>query len=228
MGKPVDLTSGVASSVVDVRKVLLHRNAIASCRIPVQVAPSCEPQDYIILYLRYWSRPPYDDFQAARVARAVLETIEGLDVPWQILIVKSDLRIPAELYAKVMQSLQDLDRPAVDFAWYLQRLGLPRHLEFEAAENFFCRGLLCRALAHLVMDSSLSYSIAIHPNIVRPTKVVIGVSEDSLSDLGTTPSMALMHDFCDYYKSVILDAEECGEAVLDGNQDARPYCVTLQ
>lgn len=67
----------------------------------------------------------------------MLETIEGLDVPWQILIVKSDLRIPAELYAKVMQSLQDLDRPAVDFAWYLQRLGLPRHLEFEAAENFF-------------------------------------------------------------------------------------------
>jgi hypothetical protein len=209
---------------------------------PDPVLLANEVSDYAVIYLRYWGGGIAYPIDLNDAVQSIVETsVKYLSIQ-DTLVIKNDPRAKPELFSMVQDALAAKGFNVVSFADYLSRYGVRSAYQNLPAEYFFSKGLLCRAKAHVVLDSSLGYIVATSPHINRQTDIIVGadmnVLERKFSDAAVdvytaqeknSVSMAIgtIRRYSNQYCEAILNSEVCGRLQLLDNYNNNLFHIRL-
>jgi transposase-like protein len=131
-------------------------------------------KNYAVVYLRYFGSGVYK-FSFEEIIQCFADTTSRYVATNTTLVIKNDKRADPLLFPRICKVLAERGYPVIGFDDYLVQHGVDKAYQFLPVEYFLARGLLCQAVSHVVFDSSLSYIIAIHPNIKVQTDIILGV-----------------------------------------------------
>lgn len=201
-------------AVIDSKKVNEYRKKIAETYDFSALDPTKEPKNYSVFYLRYWGRGAYSSLEHTKIIKIWLSTVLRFLNPNDILIVKNDPRVDEVLYAETLASFIDAGVNVLKFEDYITTVGgNPKMVNLLPVEYFYTNGLLCSANAHFVLDSALSYSLAIQDNIVRPCKIYIGADDVHFDqDVNGTAIENIKYGL-QVYGNGLVDSKEVGKVI---------------
>ncbi len=188
-----------------------------------------ELPDYAVIYLRYWGGGYAYTIDLYDAVQSIVDTSTKYLSVGDTVVVKNDARAKAELFSLVCAALLDKGFNVVPFADYLLKYGIGSAYQNLPVEYFFAKGLLCRAKAHVVLDSSLGYIVASSPYIKRQTNIILGADisfleqkikeyppQDPPSQEKNSISMTIgtIRRYSKQYCEAILNSEACGSLQL--------------
>jgi hypothetical protein len=149
---------------------------LLSENIPLKEAnPALEPENYVVLYLRYWGTGIYESFTTEDIIKGIALTLLKQGVTEETVIIKSDPRVDPAVSELIISGLGKKGFKTLTAEDLLKNCDNDAEMANLPAEVLFNKGYLTKAKTHFVLDSTFGYSIALHPAICRPTKVVFGI-----------------------------------------------------
>jgi hypothetical protein len=189
----------------DAQKILLDRKW--------PQALSLERVKYSVFYPRYWWRAPYN-FKKEFILNSWLEAVLENSNPEELIVIKSsplygdDLGVIAEFREQLLAK----GRAAVYSKDFCQSLGLDEIVGDLSSEDLFYLGILDNATNHYVLDGSLASIIASHPNIKRPTQLILGSHINLNNSVGLSVLnnnlASQMQGLMEFSKFSLLNAEK--------------------
>jgi hypothetical protein len=200
--------------VIESKKVNEYRKKIAETYDFSAFCSSKEPKNYSVFYMRYWGRGAYTSLEHAKIVQIWLSTVLRFLNPNDILIVKNDPRVDEVLYAETLSAFIEAGVNVLKFEDYITTVGGDsKMVNLLPVEYFYTNGLLCSANSHFVLDSALSYSLAIQDNIVRPCKIYIGADDFHFDQDINKIAIENIKYGLQVYGNGLVDSKEVGEVI---------------
>ncbi len=217
------------AKVLSSSDVTKFRDSLAHLHPFNNVELNREPDQYAVLYLRYWGIDYYSALDDEGIAECFAMTAIRNTKKDTVIIIKGDGRAKPEQLAAVERKILAAGYTALNFADYIVQIGGdPQHLEGLPAEYFYTHGLLCNAVAHFVLDSSLAYIIATDPYIKRPTHLYIGPDGNTFESFGASKGRETVLDYTQLYKDAVLKSSEVIGKELISRDGELPIKILLR
>jgi hypothetical protein len=172
----------VSRVVIESKTISYYRKRISGFYPFSSLVQENEPENYSVLYLRYWGSGPYSTLSAEKILKIWILTVLPNLPAGETLIIKNDPRVDMSLYRGAVESFREVGVDVLMFEDYLELIGCSDNsLGLLPVEFFFLNGFLCRSKSHFVLDSALSYSLSVQPLLVRPSRLYLGADDTLLS-----------------------------------------------
>lgn len=219
---------GVCSSykktVIDYFSIERFRTALA-CNIIPQSVFGVDLELYDVFYVRYWSEGGvYSGIDSDSVVRSWADTVLAMSDLNAVLIIKGDERVSSELTNKFKMMLAERGVEFIDFEDYAFQRGVNiSRFGNMPVEYAYSKGLLCRARKHYVLDSSLAYVIANHPQVDKCCEIVLGVDSFLVNQFPDDCKVQIA-SFIEHTKNAIANSPQ-----FVGDIDClSPVCVRIK
>lgn len=220
--------NGLLNKVLSSAPVLKYRNILAGYHPFDNADPEAEPDNYAVFYLRYWGTGAYESLSDESIVECWFQTVVKNMASGTVLIVKNDPRVKLSLYELFINRLIHQRISVLTFADYMHRIGLSDStMEMLPVEYFYSKGLLCNAAAHFVLDSSLSYSIAVEKNMRRPLRIYIGPDADAFKKFNCQVAVDNIRFGVKLFSNGLLNSSEVVGIREIGVSDHWPRCFEL-
>lgn len=210
--------------VIDYFRIEYFRKALADNFI-LQNEFGPDFDEYDVFYVRYWSEGGvYKEIHPDVVVQTWTDTVLAKSNFNTILIIKGDERVSSGLTAKFKALLTEKNVRFIDFEDYAFQRGVSiSGLGSMPVEYAYSKGLLCNAGKHYVLDSSLAYVIANHPQVKKICEIVLGVDSSSDNQF-PDDCKAQITRFIEHTKNAITSSPR-----FSGDVEAvSPLCVKIK
>lgn len=169
-----------------------------------------EPENYVVVYLRHWSAGVYEAFNQEDISNSIALTLVKQGVTSEIVIIKPDPRVDVNMHRLITTNLCENGFRTLELEDLVRDCGNDPEIAKLPAEILFSKGYLLRAKMHFVLDSTMGYSIALNPEIIRPTKVAFGIHGDAMPVWEGTAGANHIYRHVECVSAMILKSKAVG------------------
>jgi hypothetical protein len=236
--KPYHHNVNRIESIIPITNIFSYMDEMSKIyKISDQIRPPFLDWDnYAVLYLRYWDKGTYS-MPLDMIVEIIRQTIAQVVGTETTILIKDDPRVASVLMGLVSQQLQNDGYKTASFGEYLQSFNIDSRYQQLPTEYFFSYGFLSRANLHFTLDGSLSYILAAHPSIRRPTELILGADFSTVDhtilhnipvDAVSSPWDVMQFHLNKYATAILHDTGSVGLAVLIQETDGVYYRIQLE